>query len=76
MGQCCLAYWAWGRFITIVGAWVGFVLVVTGASVGVGAWGVCYRSFRSVGMGVGAFCKHDCWKRGGVFYSFFTSFGV
>jgi len=29
-----------------------------------------------VGMGVGAFCKHDCWKRGGVFYSFFTSFGV
>ena len=49
-------------------AWVGFVLVVTGGSVGVGAWGVCYRSFRSVEMGVGSFCKHDCWKRGGVFY--------
>ena len=38
VGQCRLAYWAWGRFITILGAWVGFVLVTDG-SVGVGAWG-------------------------------------
>ena len=39
MGQCCLNYWAWGRFITILRGWVGFVLV-TGGSVVVGAWGL------------------------------------